>query len=79
MCIRDSFENYKALLSDPSYYRSLFITLGFSVSVTAIAMSAALILALMADRVLRARIFYRTFLIIPYPNGHYYKFNKAND
>ena len=60
------FENYKALLSDPSYYRSLFITLGFSLSVTAIAMSAALILALMADRVLRARIFYRTFLIIPY-------------
>ncbi|WP_375461006.1 sn-glycerol-3-phosphate ABC transporter permease UgpA [uncultured Enterovirga sp.] len=60
------FENYARLLSDPSYYRSLGTTAVFSVSVTLLALTFALLLAVMADREIRGAAGYRTFLIWPY-------------
>ncbi|MFH4354459.1 MAG: ABC transporter permease subunit [Neisseriaceae bacterium] len=59
-------ENYIGLFLDPAYYRSMGITLIFSVLVTATGLSLALVLALMAARVTKGRLFYRTFLIVPY-------------
>ena len=60
------FENYETLLSNPSYYRSLGTTAFFSVSVTLLSLSFALLLAVMADREIRGAAAYRTFLIWPY-------------
>ncbi len=59
-------ENFKYLLSD-QYYRSSFFTTGvFSLLVTAISMSFALLLSVLADRVLKGASAYRTLLIWPY-------------
>jgi sn-glycerol 3-phosphate transport system permease protein len=60
------FANFEKVLSDPNYLNSLKVTVIFSVSTAAVAMAAALLLAVMADRVVRAKGFYRTLLIWPY-------------
>jgi sn-glycerol 3-phosphate transport system permease protein len=60
------FENYEALLSDPSYYRTLYTTFLFSAAVTAASLSLALLLAVMADAEIKGATGYRTFLIWPY-------------
>jgi sn-glycerol 3-phosphate transport system permease protein len=60
------FENYRNLFSDPSYYNTVLNTLVFSVAVTAISLSVALLLAVMADKPLRGAGAYRTLLIWPY-------------
>ncbi len=60
------FENYRDLFSDPSYYNTVLNTLVFSVAVTAISLSVALLLAVMADKPLRGAGAYRTLLIWPY-------------
>ncbi|MBX3577999.1 MAG: sn-glycerol-3-phosphate ABC transporter permease UgpA [Rhizobiaceae bacterium] len=60
------FQNFSKVLSDPNYLNSLKVTLIFSVSTAALAMSAALLLAVMADKVIRGKGLYRTLLIWPY-------------
>lgn len=59
-------ENFKAILSDPDYLATMWRTAYFSVAVTALAMVPALLLAVMADRVVRFATAYKTTLIIPY-------------
>lgn len=59
-------ENYAHLLADPAYYRTLGTTALFSSAVTAASLSAALLLAVMADREIKGATGYRTLLIWPY-------------
>lgn len=58
--------NFTRVLTSRSYHEALFNTAVFSLSVALGAMAIALLLATMADRVLRARRVYRTLLIWPY-------------
>ena len=60
------FENFKYLFADKNYLGSFYKTLTFSVCTTALSLSAALILAVMADRVLKGTNGYQTLLIMPY-------------
>ena len=59
-------ENYQTLFADRDYYRSMATTALFSSLVTVAAMGIALLLAVMADRVVKGRSAYRTLLIWPY-------------
>ncbi|ETI60671.1 sn-glycerol-3-phosphate ABC transporter permease UgpA [Marinomonas profundimaris] len=59
-------ENFIDLFTDPLYYQSMLTTLLFSFSVAIFGMSAALLLAVMADRVIRGKLAYQTLLIWPY-------------
>jgi len=60
------FENFIDLFTDPLYYQSMLTTLLFSFSVAILGMSIALLLAVMADRVIRGKLAYQTLLIWPY-------------
>ncbi len=60
------FENFKALFADPTYLGAFQRTAFFSLMVAALSMSAALVLAAMADRVIKGGKTYRTMLIWPY-------------
>ena len=60
------FENFKVLLHDAAYLDSFRVTAIFSVAVAVTGLSIALLLATMADRVLRGSMAYRTLLIWPY-------------
>ena len=58
--------NFEYLLGDP-YYRASFVTTAiFSILVTAVSMGVALILAVLADRLIKGSGTYRTLLIWPY-------------
>lgn len=59
-------ENFQYIFTDPIYLNSIKVTMVFSLSVAAIAMSVSLILATMADRVVRGATIYKTLLIWPY-------------
>lgn len=59
-------ENYRELFSQPEYYRTIVNTFVFSAAVAVISLSAALLLAVMADKPLRGAMAYRTMLIWPY-------------
>jgi sn-glycerol 3-phosphate transport system permease protein len=59
-------ENFAGLVRDPEYLHSFGVTGVFSVAVTALALSTSLLLAVMADRVIRGAMVYRTLLIWPY-------------
>lgn len=59
-------QNFMALFSDPLYLASFQVTMLFSLSTTALAMAPALLLAVMADRAIRATGLYRTLLVWPY-------------
>jgi len=59
-------ENFAALLADPLYLESFHVTIAFSVGVAAVSMSASLLLAVMADRVIKGATAYKTLLIWPY-------------
>jgi sn-glycerol 3-phosphate transport system permease protein len=59
-------ENFQRLFKDPSYLESFYTTAIFSVLVAALGLSLALLLAVMANRVVRATKLYRTLLILPY-------------
>lgn len=59
-------ENFTALFSDPIYHNAIYVTAIFSFSVAAIAMSVALLLAVMADRAIRGATTYKTLIIWPY-------------
>jgi sn-glycerol 3-phosphate transport system permease protein len=58
--------NFVGIFTSNAYLRSIYTTVVFSFSVAAIAMSAALLLAVMADRALRAATTYKTLIIWPY-------------
>ena len=60
------FENFRTGLTDPLYLGAAGRTLVFSASVTGLSMSAALLLAVMADRHIRGATAYRTLLMWPY-------------
>ncbi|WP_366654288.1 sn-glycerol-3-phosphate ABC transporter permease UgpA [Fodinicurvata sp. EGI_FJ10296] len=59
-------QNFQRLFADPSYLSSLQVTVVFSISVAALSMGAALLLAVMADRVIKGAGAYRTLIIWPY-------------
>jgi sn-glycerol 3-phosphate transport system permease protein len=59
-------ENFAALFRDTLYLNSLKVTLIFSVGTTVLGMSAALLFAMMVNRMIRSRDTYTTFLVWPY-------------
>ena len=59
-------DNFKALFADESYVASFKTTAVFSVLVAVIGLASSLLLAVMADRVIKGSGFYRTLLIWPY-------------
>jgi sn-glycerol 3-phosphate transport system permease protein len=59
-------ENFAHLLSDPHYYASARLTLVFSFLVASLGLAASLLLAVMADRVIRGASIYKTILVWPY-------------
>ena len=58
--------NYTALFNDPSYLHSFRITAVFSLLVAGGGIAISLLLAAMADRVMRGALAYKTLLIWPY-------------
>jgi len=60
------FENFRALFADANYLQSFKITALFSVLVAGAGIAISLLLAAMADRVIRGALAYRTLLIWPY-------------
>ena len=59
-------ENFERLFADETYLASFWTTAQFSVLVAFGGLSVSLMLAVMADRVVRGALFYRTLLILPY-------------
>ena len=59
-------ENFTQLFNDPSYLASFKTTLIFSVLVAVLGLSISLVLAVMADRVIKGATGYKTLLIWPY-------------
>jgi len=60
------FQNFIELFHSSNYLDSFKVTALFSVLVAAVSMSLALLLAVMADHVLRGAVVYKTLLIWPY-------------
>ncbi len=60
------FENFAQLFRDDSYAHSARLTVMFSFLVAAIGLGLSLLLAVMADRVIRGATAYKTFLVWPY-------------
>jgi sn-glycerol 3-phosphate transport system permease protein len=60
------FENFAQLFRDNSYAHSAQITVVFSVLVASIGLAVSLLLAVMADRIIRGATAYKTFLVWPY-------------
>jgi sn-glycerol 3-phosphate transport system permease protein len=60
------FDNFKDLFTSPEYLHSFHVSLVFSFSVAGLALSVALLLAVMADRAVRSATVYKTLIIWPY-------------
>ncbi|MCY4220130.1 MAG: sn-glycerol-3-phosphate ABC transporter permease UgpA [Thiotrichales bacterium] len=60
------FDNFTSLFSDSIYLASFGRTIGFSVATTALSLGVALLLAAMADRIIKGATTYRTLVIWPY-------------
>lgn len=60
------FENFSYVLGDRYYLEALQVTAVFSFAVTALSMSVALLLAVLADRVVKGATGYRMLVIWPY-------------
>ena len=58
--------NFLYIFTDAAYLNSIYVTAIFSFCVAAIAMCTALLLAVMADRVIRGATTYKTLIIWPY-------------
>jgi sn-glycerol 3-phosphate transport system permease protein len=58
--------NFEDLFTDPNYLNSLWVTVVFGFSVALLSMGVSLLLAVMADRVVKAATGYKTLLIWPY-------------
>ncbi len=61
-----AFENYADILTQPEYLNAILRTFAFSAAIAGASLSAALLLAVMADKPLRGGAIYRTLLIWPY-------------
>jgi sn-glycerol 3-phosphate transport system permease protein len=59
-------QNFHTLFQDPGYLASFRTTAVFSVAVAGIGIALSLLLAVMADRVVRGAMAYKTLLIWPY-------------
>src|SRR6266581_8706734 len=59
-------DNFTTLFADPDYLASFAITAFFSFAVALLALAPGLLLAVMADRVVRGAAFYKTVLLMPY-------------
>jgi sn-glycerol 3-phosphate transport system permease protein len=59
-------ENYRDLLHQGDYYRAMATTAIFSVAVTLLSLSLALLLAVQADKSIKGAGIYKTLLIWPY-------------
>ncbi len=59
-------DNFLSLFADPDYLASFSITAFFSFAVALLALAPGLLLAVMADRVVRGAAFYKTVLLLPY-------------
>src|SRR6516162_2183555 len=60
------FENFTHLFSDEAYWASVRVTVVFSALVASIGLAVSLLLAVMADRVIRGATAYKAFLVWPY-------------
>jgi len=60
------FDNFLALFADPDYLASFATTALFSAAVALLALPPGLLLAVMADRVVRGAAIYKTVLLLPY-------------
>jgi sn-glycerol 3-phosphate transport system permease protein len=60
------FENFKYIFGDEEYLSSILKTLVFSFSTAFVSLAAGLLLAVMANRILRGKGLVRTLLIWPY-------------
>ncbi len=60
------WSNFAALFADNAYLGALARTAVFCGAVTVLSMALGLVLAVFADREIRGRAIYRTFLIWPY-------------
>ncbi|TKT80372.1 sn-glycerol-3-phosphate ABC transporter permease UgpA [Aquamicrobium sp. LC103] len=58
--------NFRRVLNDPNYINAVQVTVIFSIATAFLAMALALLLAVMADKIIRGRGIYRTLLIWPY-------------
>ena len=58
--------NFARLFADSDYINSFVTTISFSAMVAGFSMGIALVMAIMADRVIRRAMVYRTLLIWPY-------------
>ncbi len=59
-------ENFRRLFNDETYLQSFWVTAVFSALVAVIGLAVSLLLAVMADRVVRGAQWYKTLLIWPY-------------
>ena len=60
------FENFEVLFSDPLYLDSINTTFIFSAATTFLSLSTSLLFAVMADRVIRGEMAYKSILTWPY-------------
>ncbi len=60
------FENFIHLFQDENYYASARLTVVFSFLVATIGLAVSLLLAVMADRIIRGATAYKAFLVWPY-------------
>lgn len=60
------FENFEELFRDPLYLESFKTTVIFSVSTTFLSLSISLMFAVMADRVIKGEMAYKSILLWPY-------------
>jgi len=60
------FDNFKELFEDDHYIKTVGRTFFYSAMVAMLSLSVSLVLAAMADRVIRGTAIYRTLLIWPY-------------
>ena len=58
--------NFTAVLGDPDYTDAILRTAVFSVAVTVLVLVPSLLLAVMADRVIKGAAAYKTVLLLPY-------------
>lgn len=59
-------DNFIHLFNDPGYYDSVRLTVVFSFLVAGIGLAVSLLLAVMADRIIRGATAYKAFLVWPY-------------
>jgi sn-glycerol 3-phosphate transport system permease protein len=59
-------ENFRLIFEDEGYLQAVWRTFYFSLAVTLLSMVPALLLAVMADRVLKGSVAYTTAMLVPY-------------